>query len=43
MGHDELFVLSDNRKSSMDSRNEAIGVLKIEDCVGKVSLKWKLG
>ena len=43
LGHDELFVLSDNRKSSMDSRNEAIGVLKIEDCVGKVSLKWKLG
>lgn len=32
----ELFVLSDNRKSTMDSRNEAIGVLKIEDCIGKV-------
>lgn len=38
---DELFVLSDNRTSSMDSRNEAIGVLKIEDCVGKVVLKWR--
>lgn len=37
----EVFVLGDNRKSSMDSRNEAIGVLKIEDCVGKVVLKWK--
>lgn len=33
---DEIFVLSDNRKSSMDSRNEAIGVLKIDDCIGKV-------
>lgn len=33
----ELFVLSDNRKSTMDSRNEAIGVLKIEDCIGKVT------
>lgn len=37
----EVFVLGDNRKSSMDSRNEAIGVLKIDDCVGKVVLKWK--
>lgn len=34
--NDEIFVLSDNRKSSMDSRNEAIGVLKTEDCIGKV-------
>lgn len=34
--NDEIFVLSDNRKSSMDSRNEAIGILKIEDCIGKV-------
>lgn len=37
----ELFVLSDNRTSSMDSRNEAIGILKREECVGKVTLKWK--
>lgn len=36
LGNDEIFVLSDNRTSSMDSRNEAIGVLKIDDCVGKV-------
>jgi len=41
LGDDELFVLGDNRKSSMDSRNEAIGVLKVDDCVGKVVLKWK--
>lgn len=32
----EIFVLSDNRKSSMDSRNEAIGILDIRDCIGKV-------
>lgn len=37
----EVFVLGDNRSTSMDSRNEAIGVLKIEECVGKVVLKWK--
>lgn len=36
LGNNEIFVLSDNRTSSMDSRNEAIGVLKIDDCVGKV-------
>lgn len=36
LGNDEIFVLSDNRKSSMDSRNEAIGILKISDCIGKV-------
>ena len=41
LGEDEFFVLSDNRTSSMDSRNEAIGVLNIDDCVGKVVLKWK--
>lgn len=43
LGTDEIFVLSDNRTSSMDSRNEAIGVLKIDDCVGKVTLKWGFG
>ena len=32
----EYFVLGDNRRSSMDSRNEAIGVLETEDCIGKV-------
>ena len=41
LAEDEIFVLGDNRKTSMDSRNEAIGVLKIEDCVGRVVLKWK--
>lgn len=40
LGDDEIFVLSDNRKSSLDSRNEAIGILNIEDCVGRVSLRW---
>lgn len=41
LGDGEIFVLSDNRNASMDSRNEAIGVLKNEDRVGKVVLKWK--
>lgn len=39
LGNDEIFVLSDNRRSSMDSRNEAIGILKAEDCIGKVCFK----
>lgn len=43
LGRDEIFLLGDNRTSSMDSRNEAIGVLKIDDCVGKVTLKWGFG
>ena len=36
LGDGEYFVLGDNRRSSMDSRNEAIGVLDSEDCIGKV-------
>lgn len=36
LGENEIFVLSDNRKSSMDSRNEAIGVLDVGACIGKV-------
>lgn len=36
LGNDEIFVLSDNRKSSMDSRNEAIGILQLGDCIGEV-------
>ena len=27
LGKDEIFVLSDDRSSSMDSRNEAIGII----------------
>ena len=41
LADDEIFVLSDNRKFSMDSRDEAVGVLKIEECVGKGTLKWR--
>lgn len=36
LGENEIFVLSDNRKSSMDSRNEAIGVLDCRQCIGEV-------
>lgn len=32
----EIFVLSDNRKSSMDSRNEAISIIDSRECIGKV-------
>lgn len=39
LGSHEIFVLSDNRKSSMDSRNEAIGILDIRDCIGKVCFR----
>lgn len=33
---DQLFLMSDNRESSMDSRNAAIGVVNKKDCIGKV-------
>lgn len=35
---DQFFVLCDNRKSVMDSRNEALGILQPDDCRGKVCL-----
>ncbi|MDO4546238.1 MAG: signal peptidase I [Bacillota bacterium] len=39
LGDGEIFLLSDNRKSSLDSRNEAIGIIETEDCIGKVCFK----
>jgi len=36
LGSNEIFVLSDDRRFSMDSRNEAIGVLDSRECIGKV-------
>ena len=36
LGKDEIFVLSDDRSASMDSRNEAIGIIDIGECIGKV-------
>lgn len=39
LGENEIFVLSDNRKSSMDSRNEAIGVLDSRQCIGRVCFR----
>lgn len=35
----EFFILSDNRKSSMDSRNQAVGVVEESDCMGKICFK----
>lgn len=39
MGKHEIFVLSDNRKSSMDSRDEAVGILDFRECIGQVCFK----
>lgn len=36
LGEHEIFVLSDNRKSSMDSRDEAVGILDFRECIGQV-------
>ncbi|NLD18733.1 MAG: signal peptidase I [Clostridiales bacterium] len=32
----QLFLMSDNRKSTMDSRNDAIGIVDARDCIGKI-------
>lgn len=39
LGEEEIFVLSDDRSWSMDSRNEAIGVIDIGECIGKVCFR----
>ncbi len=39
LGEYEIFVLSDNRKSSMDSRNEAVGILDFRECIGRVCFR----
>ena len=38
LGKGEVFLLCDDRRSFMDSRNEAIGILTVEDCIGKVCM-----
>ena len=37
-GH--VFVLGDNRAASTDSRDEAVGLIRIDDILGKVIYKW---
>ncbi|HIU25150.1 MAG TPA: signal peptidase I [Candidatus Copromorpha excrementigallinarum] len=34
-----VFLLNDNRKALLDSRDEAVGVLKVKDLLGKVCFK----
>ena len=36
LGEGELFLLCDDRGSSMDSRNDAVGIVDVGDCIGKV-------
>lgn len=36
LGKGELFLLCDDRRSTMDSRNDAVGIVETEDCIGKV-------
>jgi len=35
----QIFVLCDNRRLAMDSRDDAVGILKIDECYGKVCFK----
>jgi len=39
LDEDEIFVLCDDRRFSMDSRNEAVGILELDDCIGRVCFK----
>ena len=34
-----LFVLNDNRKEALDSRDQAVGVLDVSDIIGKVCFR----
>ncbi len=36
LGKGELFLLCDDRRSTMDSRNDAVGIVDTDDCIGKV-------
>ena len=39
LGDDEVFLMSDDRRSGTDSRNEAIGTVTLSSCLGKVCFK----
>ncbi len=43
LGEDEYFLLGDNRKNSVDSRNESVGIVKRHEIIGKVILRmWPI-
>ena len=35
----QLFVLSDDRKASLDSRDKAVGIVNMSECIGKVCFR----
>ena len=39
LGDDEVFLMSDDRRSGTDSRNEAIGTVALGSCLGRVCFK----
>ena len=39
LGKNVIFVLSDDRRASMDSRNEAVGIVDSRECIGKVCFR----
>lgn len=39
LGEDEYFLLGDNRNNSMDSRDEAVGIVKKKEIIGRASFR----
>lgn len=39
LDENEIFVLADNRKASLDSRDEAVGIVDTEECIGRICFR----
>ena len=39
--NESVFILGDNRKTSLDSRNRSIGCIKKDNIIGKIKLRLK--